>query len=58
MARVGRAVGLGIMELADAPGRPRWDETNPKATRYVEAWKALHQAPGNPLNDLIKTGKP
>ncbi len=46
MAHVGQAVGLGVMELADSPTRPLWNEANVKTERYVKAWKALHQAAG------------
>jgi len=46
MARVGQAIGLGVLELADAANRPLWNEANPKTERYVKAWKTLHgQAP-------------
>jgi hypothetical protein len=40
-ARVLRAVGLGVLRIADAAERPRWDESNPKTARYVEAWRKL-----------------
>jgi hypothetical protein len=46
MARVLRAVGLGLLRLADAPQPPRWNESNPKTTRYVEAWRKLHGQQG------------
>jgi hypothetical protein len=42
MERVARAVGLGLLMLADAAEAPRWDATNPRAARYAEAWKKLH----------------
>jgi len=42
MERVVRAVALAAVTLADAPQPPRWNEQNPKAARYVEAWKKLH----------------
>ncbi len=42
MERVVRAVALAAVRLADAPQAPRWNEQNPKAARYVEAWKKLH----------------
>lgn len=41
MGKIARAVSLGLIELADAPEAPRWDESNPKAARYLKAWKAL-----------------
>lgn len=42
MARVVRTAGRGVLALADAPQSPRWNEQNPKAAPYVEAWKKLH----------------
>jgi hypothetical protein len=42
MERVVRAVALGVLAVADAAQEPRWNEQNPKATQYVEAWKKLH----------------
>ncbi|MFN2414463.1 MAG: M28 family peptidase [Pyrinomonadaceae bacterium] len=42
MARVVRAVGRAALLIADSAREPRWDEQNPKAARYVEAWKKLH----------------
>ncbi|MFL6257321.1 MAG: M28 family peptidase [Pyrinomonadaceae bacterium] len=42
MTRVVRTVGHGLLSLADSQQEPRWDEQNPKAARYVEAWKKLH----------------
>ncbi len=41
MARVGRAVGLALIALADDPAAPKWDAENPKAARYVKAAKTL-----------------
>jgi len=42
MERVVRAVALAAVRLADAQQPPRWNEQNPKAAPYVEAWKKLH----------------
>lgn len=42
MARVARAVGRAALLIADSAREPRWNEQNPKAARYVEAWKKLH----------------
>jgi hypothetical protein len=42
MERVVRTVGRGLLALADSQQEPRWDEQNPKAARYAEAWKKLH----------------
>jgi hypothetical protein len=35
MARIDRMVCLGLLMIADQRDRPRWDETNPKAARFV-----------------------
>ena len=43
MAKVDRMVALGVINLANDPKAPRWDESNPKTEKYVEAWKALHK---------------
>lgn len=42
MTRVVRTVGRGLLSLADSQQEPRWNEQNPKAASYVEAWKKLH----------------
>lgn len=42
MARVVRTVGRGALALADSEREPRWNEQNPKAAPYLEAWKKLH----------------
>ncbi|HEX8502491.1 MAG TPA: M28 family peptidase [Pyrinomonadaceae bacterium] len=42
MTRVVRAVGRGALLLADSAQEPRWNEQNPRAARYAEAWKKLH----------------
>lgn len=39
MARVVRAVTLAVSALADDTREPRWDESNPRAERYVKAWR-------------------
>jgi hypothetical protein len=39
MEKVTRAVGLGLLALADDPKEPRWDEQNPKTERFVKAWR-------------------
>lgn len=43
MAKVDKTVALGVIRLASNPSPPKWDETNPKAEKYVTAWKALHK---------------
>lgn len=42
MARVDRAIALGLMRLASDAPPPHWNQTNPAAKRYVEAEKKLH----------------
>jgi hypothetical protein len=42
MERVVRAVGLAALLVADDASEPHWNEQNPKAAPYIEAWKKLH----------------
>ena len=42
MERVVRAVALAALMIADNTREPRWNEQNPRAAQYVEAWKKLH----------------
>ncbi len=42
LARTNRMVALALLMLADNPVAPKWNEANPKAVRYVEAWKKQH----------------
>jgi hypothetical protein len=42
MTRVVRTVGRAALSLADSAQEPRWNEQNPKAAPYAEAWKKLH----------------
>ncbi len=41
MAKVDRMVAHGLLLLADDPVAPRWNASNPKAARYLKAWKKL-----------------
>lgn len=41
MAKVLRGVALGVLTLADSEREPRWNAENPRAARYLEAWRAL-----------------
>jgi Peptidase family M28 len=41
MARVVRTVGLTLLLVADNPQAPKWDDKNPNAAKYVEAWRKL-----------------
>jgi hypothetical protein len=42
MAKVDRMVALGLLMIANTPQAPRWSADNPKASRYLNAWKKLH----------------
>jgi len=42
MAKVDRMVALGLMMLANSPTEPHWNADNPKAARYLDAWKTQH----------------
>lgn len=42
MAKVNRGVALGLLMIANNPEAPKWNEANPKAARYVTAWRARH----------------
>jgi Zn-dependent M28 family amino/carboxypeptidase len=42
MEKIDRLVALGIYRIAENPVAPRWNPSNPKATRYLEAWKKNH----------------
>lgn len=44
MARVDRAIALGLLTIANTAEAPRWNADNPKAARYLRAWKTLHGA--------------
>ncbi len=41
MAKVDRAVALGLLMLADSPEAPQWNSANPKTAAYVEAARKL-----------------
>jgi len=45
MAKVDRAVALGLMMIADSAGEPKWNEVNPKVKSYAKAWHDLHDLP-------------
>jgi hypothetical protein len=44
MAKVVRMVGVGVLMIAENPAEPKWNESNPRTQRYVEAWKARRAA--------------
>jgi hypothetical protein len=39
MAKVTRAAAVGVLMIADNPEPPKWNEANPRAERYIKAWK-------------------
>ncbi len=39
MAKVDRMVARALLALADDPFEPRWNESNPRAAKYLKAWK-------------------
>jgi hypothetical protein len=43
MAKVDRAVALGLLHLASDAPPPKWNTANPSAEKYAEAAKKLHQ---------------
>ena len=44
MAKVDRMIALGLMALAQSPEPPKWNEENPKAAQYLDAWRE-HRTP-------------
>jgi Peptidase family M28 len=42
MAKVDRAIALAVLHLASDAPPPKWNESNPKAKKYVDAGKRLH----------------
>ena len=45
MAKIDRMVARGLLMIADNPAEPKWSEINPKAARYLKAWKLRHERP-------------
>jgi Zn-dependent M28 family amino/carboxypeptidase len=39
MAKVDRLVARTLLTIADDPEEPKWDESNPRAAKYLKAWK-------------------
>lgn len=39
MVKVNRAVAVAIEQIANGNSIPKWDEKNPKAAKYLDAWK-------------------
>jgi Zn-dependent M28 family amino/carboxypeptidase len=44
MAKVDRMIALGLIVMAQNPEPPKWNEENPKAAQYLNAWRE-HRAP-------------
>jgi Zn-dependent M28 family amino/carboxypeptidase len=44
MAKVTRMLTLGVIMTANSESVPRWNEAEPKAAKYLEAWKKLNGA--------------
>ncbi len=42
MARVDHAVGRALLTIANSPTEPKWDPTNPKASKYQKVWADRH----------------
>jgi Zn-dependent M28 family amino/carboxypeptidase len=42
MAKVDRMVAHGLLMIADNPVEPKWNESNPKAAKYLKAWISRH----------------
>ncbi len=41
LAKIDRMVARALLTIADDPKEPTWDESNPKAAAYFQAWKKL-----------------
>ena len=42
MTRTIKLLALGLIRLANDDQEPRWNEENPEAERYLQAWRVLH----------------
>jgi hypothetical protein len=43
MEKFNRMVALGLLMIAERTEEPKWSETNPKAARYLKAWRDRRQ---------------
>lgn len=43
MSKIVRTVGAGVLLIAGNAREPKWNESNPKTARYVQAWRELHK---------------
>lgn len=41
-ARITRMIGRAMLAIANSTTIPRWNESNPKAERYLRAWRSRH----------------
>ncbi|HEX8476126.1 MAG TPA: M28 family peptidase [Pyrinomonadaceae bacterium] len=39
LEKIVRMIGTGVLLIANNPEPPKWNESNPKAERYVNAWR-------------------
>lgn len=42
MATLLKGVAVGVLTIADSDRAPQWNPDNPKAAKYLAAWRALH----------------
>jgi hypothetical protein len=47
MAKVDRMVAVGLLLIASNRTEPKWNEGNPKAARYLKAWRDHHAQAGS-----------
>jgi Peptidase family M28 len=43
MAKINRMIARGLLMIANNPVEPKWSESNPKAAKYLKAWRARRQ---------------
>ena len=48
MARTDRTITLAVWMIAENPQAPQWSAAEPKASKYLEAYKKLHPAATSP----------
>lgn len=46
MEKINRMIAAGILLIADNPQEPHWNDSNPKAERYLKAWRERRKAQG------------
>lgn len=42
MATLLKGIAVGVLTIADSDRAPQWNADNPKAAKYLAAWRALH----------------